>query len=487
MTVVDYVVVGVYLLGITAFGSWLGRFNKTTADYFLTGRTVPGWAICCTTVATETSTLSFIGVPAAAFTGDMGFLQLAAGYVLGRALVGILLVPAYFAGDLLTSYDLLRRRFGPAVKNLSAGLFIVTRSLADGIRLYATALVISVVTGVPVSVLIVALGLAMIVYTLRGGATAVIWTDVIQLFVYILGAVILVWSLLSHIQGGWPAVVAAGSAAGKFNVIDAVWNPTKIYTLWSGLIGGMVLTLAVQGTDQFFVQRLLAARSRSAAAWGVFASGVVVFLQFTLFLVIGVMLWVFYQQTPLPVPVDRADKIVSVYVLHTLGSGLAGIIIAAIVAAALSPSTNALAATTVNDFYRPYVRPAADDAHLLRVSQIATVGWGLVQLLVALGAQYMRQGVLDAGLTVLGLSSGAVLGAFLIGTFRPSVGGTAVFAGMAAGIGTVLAVWGATPIAWTWHALIGATVTVGIALVVAPFVPVSRPAPPTPTATPAPA
>ena len=192
----------------------------------------------------------------------------------------------------------------------------------------------------------------------------------------------------------------------------------------------MVLTLAVQGTDQFFVQRLLAARSRADAAWGVFASGLVVFGQFTLFLLIGVMLWVFYQQTPLPVPVDRADKIVSVYVLHNLGPGLAGLIIAAIVAAALSPSINALAATTVNDFYRPYVRPDADDAHLMRVSRIATVGWGLVQMAVALAAEHMAQGVLDAGLTVLGLSSGAVLGAFLIGTLRPSVGGSAVFAGM---------------------------------------------------------
>jgi SSS family solute:Na+ symporter len=478
MTAVDYAVVVAYLIGIAAFGSWLGRFHKTTADYFLTGRSVPGWAICCTTVATETSTLSFIGVPAAAYTGDFGFLQLAAGFILGRALVGLLLVPAYFAGDLLTSYDLLRQRFGPAVKNLSAGLFICTRSLADGIRLYATALVISVVTGVPVSIVIVVLGVVMIGYTLRGGAAAVIWTDVIQLFVYLLGAAILVYSLLSHIQGGWHTVVDMGAAAGKFNVIDAAWNPRKIYTLWSGLLGGMVLTLAVQGTDQFFVQRLLAARSRRAAAWGVFASGLVVFAQFTLFLLIGVMLWVYYQQTPLPVTVTRADTIVSVYTLHSLGSGLAGVIIAAIVAAALSPSINALAATTVNDFYRPYVRPEADDAHLMRVSRIATVGWGIVQLAIALGAQFMQQGVLDAGLTVLGLSSGAVLGAFLLGTLWPSVPGPAVFVGMVAGICVVVGLWWASPIAWTWHALIGATTTSGGALIAAAFVPArSAPAP----------
>jgi Na+/proline symporter len=240
----------------------------------------------------------------------------------------------------------------------------------------------------------------------------------------------------------------------------------------------MVLTLAVQGTDQFFVQRLLAARSRRAAAWGVFASGLVVFAQFALFLLIGVMLWVFYQQHPLPVPVDRADKIVSVYVLHSLGAGLAGVIIAAIVAAALSPSINALAATTVNDFYRPYVRPDADDAHLMRVSRIATVGWGLVQLAIAIGAQFMQQGVLDAGLTVLGLSSGAVLGAFLLGTLWPSVPGPAVFVGMVAGISVVVVLWWASPIAWTWHALIGATTTAGVALIAAAFLPArSAPAP----------
>ena len=269
MTLVDYVVVGVYLVGITAFGSWLGRFHRTTADYFLTGRSVPGWAICCTTVATETSTLSFIGVPAAAYAGDMGFLQLAAGYILGRALVGILLVPAYFAGDLLTSYDLLRQRFGPAVKNLSAGLFVVTRSLADGIRLYATALVIAVVTGVPVTVLIVVLGLAMIVYTLRGGATAVIWTDVIQLFVYVLGAAVLVFvAAVAHpgrLAGGRRRRQRRRQVQRHRRRLEPDARSTRC---GPGLIGGMVLTLAVQGTDQFFVQRLLAARSRSARGLG---------------------------------------------------------------------------------------------------------------------------------------------------------------------------------------------------------------------------
>src|SRR5687767_4319526 len=180
---VDYLVIVAYLVAITAFGSWFGRFQKTTRDYFLTGRSVPWWAICFTIVATETSTLTFIGVPAQAYgrPGNMTFLQLAIGYVIGRLLVSVLFIPAYFRGELFTSYELLQRRFGSRVKTLSAGIFLFTRSLADGIRLFATALVISVVTQLPVTWAIVIIGAAMIVYTVRGGASAVIWTDVVQL------------------------------------------------------------------------------------------------------------------------------------------------------------------------------------------------------------------------------------------------------------------------------------------------------------------
>src|SRR5919112_1189525 len=191
LTWVDYLVIGGYLLAITTFGSYFARFQKTTRDYFLTGRSVPWWAICFTIVATETSTLTFISVPATAYSGDMTFLQLVLGYVIGRLLVSALFIPAYFRGELFTSYELLQRRFGPSVKNVAAVIFMITRTLADGIRLFATALVISVVTRVPVSWTVVVLGAAMIVYTVRGGVSAVIWTDVVQMFVYLAGAALI--------------------------------------------------------------------------------------------------------------------------------------------------------------------------------------------------------------------------------------------------------------------------------------------------------
>ena len=220
LTALDYAVIGVYLVAITLFGSWFAKFQKTTKDYFLADRSLPWWAICFTIVATETSTLSFIGVPAQAYAGNMTFLQLALGYVIGRVLVSVLFIPAYFRGDLVTSYELLQRRFGTPVKTIAAGIFLITRSLADGIRLFATALVIAVVTGVPVTWTIVLLGAAMIVYTVRGGVAAVIWTDVVQMFVYLAGALVVFFALLNRMPGGWAEVAAAGGAAGKFVVLE---------------------------------------------------------------------------------------------------------------------------------------------------------------------------------------------------------------------------------------------------------------------------
>ncbi|HXH83223.1 MAG TPA: sodium:solute symporter [Candidatus Tectomicrobia bacterium] len=469
---VDYVVIAAYLAAITAFGSWFARFQKTTRDYFLTGRSVPWWGVCFTIVATETSTLSFIGVPAEVFapagpryTGNMTFLQLVLGYIVGRVLVSVLLVPAYFRGELFTSYELLQRRFGAPVKNLAALIFLFGRSLADGIRLFATALVVSVVTGVPVTWTVIVIGAAMILYTTRGGVAAVIWTDAVQMFVYVLGALVVAAGLLARLPGGCAAALEAAAAAGKLTVFDLSFDPRRTYTLWAGLAGGVALTLATHGTDQFLVQRLLAARSARDAARGLVLSGVIVFVQFVLFLFIGILLYAYYQQRPLP-PDLGPDQVLARFVVEGLPPGIVGFIVAAIVAAALSPSLNALAATTVNDFYLRYVRPGAGEAERMRVSKAATVFWGLVQLGIALGAQRMDQSVLSAGLAVLSVTAGPVLGAFLLGVLTARVDAWSVVAGMIAGTLAVGWIWWTGAAAWTWYALVGATTTAGVALAV---------------------
>jgi SSS family transporter len=466
MVWIDYAVAGAYLVGIVLFGSYFARFQRTTGDYFLTDRSTPWWAICFTIVATETSTLTFIGVPAAAYAGNMTFLQLAAGYVIGRLIVSVLFLPAYFRGALVTSYQLLQQRFGGAVNTVAAGLFLITRSLADGIRLFATALVISIVTGVPVAGTVIVLGGAMILYTVRGGVAAVIWTDVVQMFIYLAGALVVFVSLWQAIPGGLAEVVSAGAAADKFRAIDWSFDPARVYTLWAGLAGGIALTLATHGTDQFLVQRLLSAPSSRDAARGLVLSGFLVFAQFVLFLFIGVMLFVYHQHAPLTETLGRTDEILPRYILNHLPPGAVGFIVAAIVAAALSPSLNAMAATTVNDFYRKYVNPAAAEPTLMRVSRLATILWGLVQLAVALAAQWMERSVLDAGLAVLSLTTGPVLGAFLLAVARPRTGAGPVIAGMVAGAVVLASLWWAAAVAWTWYALIGATVTCAMAVAV---------------------
>jgi SSS family transporter len=473
LTWLDYGVIAGYLVAITAFGSWFARFQKTTWDYFLTGRSVPWWAICFTIVATETSTLSFIGVPAGAFAGNMTFLQLAMGYIIGRLLVSVLFIPAYFRGELYTSYELLQRRFGPGVKNIAAAIFLVTRTLADGVRLFATALVITVVTQVPVEWTVIAVGTAMIIYTTRGGVSAVIWTDVVQMFVYIAGAVVVLNGLLQQIDGGWTAAIDVARDAGKFRVFDFGTSPRQAYTIWAGLLGGVALTLATHGTDQFLVQRLLAARSARSAAAGLVLSGIIVFVQFTLFLVIGALLYVYYQQTPLPRALESNDEVLPLFVVTSLSHGAAGFIVAAIVAAALSPSINAQAATTVNDFYLKYLRPDADQATLMRVSRAATIFWGIAQIAVALGAQWIKS-VLDAGLAVLSLSAGPVLGAFLVGVLTVRVDSRAMVTGMLTGVAVLAWIWWTGATAWTWYAFIGSTVTVATALLAATALPASR-------------
>ena len=471
MNGLDYAVVTAYLVAITLFGSYFARFQKNTRNYFLTDQSTPWWAICFTIVATETSTLTFIGVPASAYAGNWTFLQLAAGYVIGRLVVSVIFLPQYFRGALVTSYQLLQRRFGPSVSTVAAGLFLVTRSLADGIRLFATALVISIVTGVPVPWTVCVLGGAMIVYTVRGGSAAVIWTDVVQMFIYVAGALVVFFALLNQIPGGWGEVVRLGSAAGKFTVFDLSLDPKKIYTLWAGLAGGIALTLATHGTDQFLVQRLLSADSPKSAARGLVLSGFIVFAQFALFLTIGAMLYAYHQHVPLTAALPRNDAILPQFIVDRLPHGLIGFIVAAIVAAALSPSINAMAATTVNDFYLRYVNAKPDEAKLLRLSKQLTVFWGIVQLIVALGAQWLDQSVLDAGLSVLSLTTGPVLGAFLVGVTTRRVGAAAMIAGMALGSAVLVWVWWTAAVGWTWYALIGAAVSAAGALaasVVAP-------------------
>jgi SSS family transporter len=450
-----------YVAGITAFGSWLGRSRRGVEGYFLAGRAIPFWAVAFCIVATETSTLTFIGAPALAYSGDWRFLQLVFGYVVGRILVAVVLLPAYFRGTLYTSYELLQSRFGAPVRATAAGIFLLSRTLGDGIRLHAAALVVAVAGGVPEWACILVLGVAMILYTEKGGVTATVWTDVVQMFVYLLGAGLCLVAVARALPGGAAAALARAAAAGKLRVFDFSFDPTEPFTFWAGLLGGTFLTLATHGTDHYLVQRLLVARSRRHAAAGLVISGVLVLGQFVLFLTVGTLLSSYYGGRPFA----RGDEILPTFVAAALPGTATGFILAAIVAAALSPSLNSMASATVRDFYLPYVRPGADEAHQLRVGRSFTVLWGIAQIGIALLAQDLDS-ALQAGLAALTYASGPTVGAFLLGvlTRRATTWGTmtGMLIGLLASLGAgALAptLFGQAGVAWTWNVAVGATVT----------------------------
>ena len=456
----DLAIILLYLAGITLFGIRFRRKQQSLRDYFLGGRSAPWWAIACSIVATETSTLTIIGTPAIAFDGNLGFLQLVLGYLVARVVLCVVLIPQYFHGEFYTAYQLLEKRFGASMKRAAALVFMVTRALAEGVRISAIGKVVSVAFGTGDRWSIVIVAALTLLYTFEGGMRAVIWTDVVQLALYLAGSVAAFVLLLHKIPGGWPAVAQiAAASGGKLTVFDFGFSLTRSYTFWAGLLGGTFLTMASHGTDQTMVQRLLAARSERDAKTALLSSGVIVFAQFALFLVLGVMLFAYAQHAYLPVPAADTDRIFPEYVVREMPIGLAGFVLASIFAVAMSNasgSLNSLASSSMIDFGGNQAATAPDE---VQRSRYATLAWGLV--LGALGLAPWGH-VLEAGLTIASITYGGLLGVFLLGTWNRRANQTGALAGLFAGIAAMLAVRFGTHIAYTWYVLIGTVATFAI-------------------------
>jgi SSS family transporter len=458
---IDWAVVLAYFAGTIWLGSRLGRGQRDLEDYFLAGRRTPWLAASLSIVGTETSTLTFVGVPAIAYTGNLGFLQVAAGYVLGRLLVAWWLVPAYFEGRIHTAYELLAHRFGDRVRRFSSGVFLVSRVLADGVRLFATALVLQALLPMPLPVAILLVTGVTLYYTMRGGLRAVIWTDAVQLVVYVGGAAIAAWILLQSLPGGWAGALPGLEAAGKLTVLDFGWNWEHPYTFWAGILGGALLTMATHGTDQMFVQRLLACRSEADARKAVVMSGVLVFGQMALFLLIGSLLFAFYAEFPPSTPFESADQVFARFIATELPTGLGGLVIAAVFAAAmstLSSSMSSLASASTFDFGRS--REESDES-ALRASRILTAGWAVALAAVAVLARAWGS-VLEAGLTITSITFGPVLGVFGLAVAGRPIRETGVLGAMGVGLAVAAGAHLFTPLAWTWLTPLGAAVTFGL-------------------------
>jgi len=455
----DLAIVIAYLLGVTALGIHFRRGQQNATDYFLGGRTAPWWALAFSIVATETSTLTIIGTPAIAYGGNLTFLQLVFGYLIGRVLIVLLLLPGYFRGEFFTAYALIEKRFGERMRAVAASTFLITRAIAEGVRVSAIALVVSVVLGTSEKLAVVIVIALTVLYTFEGGMKAVIWTDVAQLLVYLTGSSITFFVLLHRIPGGWSEVTQVAAAAGhKLQFLDFSWNPATKYTFWSGLIGGAFLTMASHGTDQIIVQRLLAAKNQRDSRRALLTSGVIVLFQFIVFLLIGVLLYVFAQHSPLIVVGEDKDRILPLFLVREMPVGLAGLMLASIVAVAMSNasgSLNSLAASSVLDFSRLRGRNS-DPARLLRLARGMTLVWGLV--LMSFG--FVKWGPrLEAGLTIASLPFGSLLGLFLLGTLDRGANARGALAGMIAGLAVILCAFRFTNVAFTWYVMMGSIVT----------------------------
>jgi SSS family transporter len=455
----DALIVVTYLIAITLFGVHFRKKQQSIHTYFLGGKTVPSWALSLSIVATETSTLTIIGTPGIAFGGDLSFLQLVMGYLVGRVFISLVLIPAYFKGEMYTAYELMRRRFGEHTKHATASMFLITRALAEGVRVFAIATVVSIVLGTGDVWSILIISALTLIYTFEGGLTAVIWTDVVQLFIYIGGTLVTFFVILGLVPNGWPGVMA--NAGHKFVLWNFSHDFSLPYTFWAGIIGGAFLNTASHGVDQLIVQRLLAARNERESKVALLSSGLVVFFQFTLFLVVGIMLYSFYQYNPAETAASLPDRIFPTFVVRHLPHGVAGLMIAAILAAAmsnLSSALNSLASTTVVDFYQPFIRKNASAAEVLHISRWMTVLWGVILVALAIISRRVHS-VLETGLTIASITYGSMLGVFLLGVLTKKANEKGSICGMAAGLFSMLAVWYLSRIAFTWYVLIGTTIT----------------------------
>ena len=465
MRSVDLVVIVAYFVAVVATGLLLSGRQKDAADYFLGRRGLPWWAIMLSIVATETSALTVISVPGIAARGNLTFLQLAFGYLIGRIGVASLLLPGYFDGTQDTAYQRLERRFGVATRRIASGAFLVTRALGDGVRVYATAIPLAIITQWSIPVGILAVGIVTIFYTWVGGLRAVVWVDVIQLVFYLLGAIA---TILIAMHDPVHTLADAWSA-GKLTVIDPALSFTRTYTLWGGLIGGALLSAASHGTDHLIVQRLLASRDLADSRRALIGSGVFIIAQFALFLFVGTTLWMAGADRP-----DlAADAIYPTFVVERLPAGIAGLVVAAILAAAMSTvssSLNSLASASTHDFYAP-LTGRTDAEHLLKVGRGMTLVWAAILVGGALLFKNRNTPVVVLALSIASITYGGLLGSYLLGGLWQRTRQVDVVIAILIGVAFMIPVVLGFParmlpgLAWPWYVPLGTGVTVLVGVI----------------------
>ncbi|KMM36925.1 sodium:solute symporter [Guptibacillus hwajinpoensis] len=466
-TMLDYIVLVVYILGIAWFGARFGKKQNTTKDYFLGGRSIPWWAIGLSVMATQASAITFIGAPGWGYEGGLERINTFINVPLAMAFLIATIVPFFYRAEVYTAYEYLERRFGAGTRTLSAALFLVARGLATGVVLYAPALVLSVVTGWDIKLTIILMAVIAVSYTVLGGISAVIWTDVIQMFVLWLGAAISIVVILVKVPGGMSSILTSASDAGMLQSLNFSFDLSVEYSVWAGVIGGFFLHAAYFGTDQSQIQRVLTSKSIRESKLSLVLSGVLLIPQMLLFLFIGILLFAFYQTFGDP-NIDNLNELFPLFVVNQLPAGISGLIIAGVFAAAMSSldsALNSLSAVSIRDFYGQFVKKNASDEHYLKASRWATIFWGIYATIFAFFAANLGP-VIEAVNKIGSYFYGALLGVFILAIFTKRTNGVGAVTGIIAGM---LSVWGVTQFAevsWLYNNFVGAIISVGVGYVV---------------------
>jgi len=493
---IDYIVIVVYLVGVVVFGIRSAGKQQSTRDYFMGSKELPWWAICFSIVATETSTLTVIGIPAVAYGGSMTFFQLTFGYLAGRIVVATVFLPRYMRGEMQTAYTFLGERFGPGMQRMSSITFLATRLLADGVRLFATAIPIRIIAtsagfdiGYPM--IILGIGVLTALYTYVGGFKAVVWMDVVQMSLYVIGAFITIGLLLLNLpEGAISTLMDSGKTQVWFSDFSLQVILTQPYVLVTALVGGGIFSMASHGTDQLIVQRLLSCKTLQDSRKAIIGSAFFVMGQFAVFLTVGALLWTYYGGADIAgLGLSRLDEVFPKFIVEELPVGIAGLVLAGILAAAmstLSSSLNALASSSMTDVLGKRIEHLEPGA-ALKLSRWLTLGWAVVFVLFATLFENMQNPVVELGLSIASFTYGALLGAFLLGLavsrVREKDAMIAFMCSIVAMIAIIFGVWTTaegtwiflfnpasdvkaamqlTPIAWPWYTTIGTIITMGI-------------------------
>ena len=504
LSIADWIVIAAYLLGIIGLGVWFGKDQRNTRDYFLGSKNIPWWSIGMSIVAAETSALTIIGVPAMAYGSNLAFIQMIIGYVIARIILAVVMVPHYLKGEIYSPYQLLENRLGLAPRRFAGAIFLLMETMAAGVRVYVACIPIRLMLGEELlsfggladpifGAIALFVGLSLL-YTYIGGVKAVIWTDAVQFGLFLTGGIFALFYIPTLIEGGVSNAFSAAAQAGKLHFLNTRFSFSAPFNIWMGVIGGTVLVMSTHGAEQLIVQRVLACRNVSDGRKALVLSAVVIFPLFLVFLLVGALLWVFYQTNPFQIPLPEArpgikanDFIFPIFMLTEVPHVLRGFLIVAILSAAMSSISSALtalASVSTMDFVKRLL-PSRNDEFFLRFSRGSTVFWAAALVGVAWLTRHVPF-VLNAAMEVRGLTSGALLGGLLLALFWRRVGPWPAVAGMASALVLLnllywpprleitKAWWKQTfgsDIFWPWFTLIGAATTLSIAGLVRAILP----------------